>query len=179
MNNKDSSILADHSGHDQYTSCQAREHALNAAILRADIGENFEQYLDIFDAFYADDVEVSSEPSEPQEQPVRGKERVRSLLAGFLVPLHIMAEIGGLLVSVREAPIPADLGDETHSLWTLELVGVSGRTCTLSWRVARKWKGPYVIFEHHYDHQQNGGPLTSADLSWNELSPISSFRKLS
>ena len=38
----------------QYTSCHARERALNAAILRADIIKNFEQYFDIFDAFYAD-----------------------------------------------------------------------------------------------------------------------------
>lgn len=174
MNNKDSSAVADGSDHDQYTSCQARERALNAAILRADITKNFEQYLDIFDTFYADDVEVSSEP---QEQPVRGRERVRALLADFLVPIHTMAEIGGLLVSVRGAPIPGDLGDETHSLWTLELAGVSGRTCTLSWHVARKWKGPYVVSEHHYDHRQTGGPLTSADLSWNAVRPISSLQK--
>lgn len=174
MNNKDSSVVADRSDHDQYTSCQARERALNAAILGADITKNFEQYLDIFDVFYADDVEVSSEN---HERPIQGKAEVRSLLADFLVPLHLMAEIGGLLVSLRESGIPGDAAGETHSLWTLELVGVSGRTCTLSWRVARKWKGPYVASEHHYEHQQKGGPLTSADLSWNGLSPIFSFRK--
>jgi hypothetical protein len=90
-----------------------------------------------------------------------------------------MAEIGGLLVSVRQSSIPGDAAEETHSFWTIQLVGVSGRTCTLRWRVARKWKGPYIASEHHYDHQQTGGPLTSADLSWNGLSPISTFRRLS
>ena len=113
MNDKDRSVAADRSDHDQYTTSQAREHALNAAILRADITKNFEQYLDVFDTFYAKDVEVSSEP---QEQPVRGREKVRTLPADFLIPLHMMAEIGGLLVSVRESPVPGHLSDETHSL---------------------------------------------------------------
>jgi hypothetical protein len=144
MNDKHSSVVADRPDHDQCTTCQARERALNAAILRADTTKNFEQYLDIFDTFYANEVEVSSEP---QEQPVRVRERVRALLADFLVPIHTMAEIGGLLISVQEAPIPGDLADETHSLWTLELAGVSGRTCSLSWHVARNdqllrlWRG--------------------------------------
>jgi hypothetical protein len=119
-------------------------------------------------------LEVSSEMQGPT---IRGKARVRSLLADFLVPLHVMAEVGGLLVSVRESPIASDVADETHSLWILELVGVSGRTCTLSWRVARKWKGPCVVSEHHCDHQQNGGPLTSADLSWNGLGPVPALRR--
>lgn len=174
MNTKQSLIVPDYLDLNQYTTCQIREQALNAAILRADISDNFEQYFDIFDAFYADDLDVSSES---QEHPVRGKARVRSVLANFLIPLHVMAEIGGLLVSVRQTPIPSEVADETHSLWRLEIVGVSGRTCTLSWHVARRWKGRYVVSEHHYDHQQTGGPLTSADLSSNELIPISSFRK--
>lgn len=174
MHKEHDSVLAANLDCDQYTRCQAREQALNAAILRADISAGFEQYFEIFETFYAEDIEVSSEP---QEQPIQGKARVRSLVADFLIPLHIMAEIGGLLVSVRESPIPGDLSDETHSLWTLELVGVSGRTCTLSWRVARKWKGPYVVSEHHHDHQQTGAPLTSHDLSWNGLTEPTLLRK--
>ena len=173
MDNKQSMTVADYGGRDQYATCQAREKALNEAILEANISENFERYLELFDAFYADDLEVSSEMQGPT---IRGKARVRSLLADFLVPLHVMAEVGGLVVSVRESPIASDVADETHSLWILELVGVSGRTCTLSWRVARKWKGPCVVSEHHCDHQQNGGPLTSADLSWNGLGPVPALR---
>ncbi len=176
MTNKQNMTVTDDGDRDRYVTYQTREKALNDAILRADISENFERYLEIFDTFYADDVEVSSEP---QNQPFRGKARVRSVLADFLVPLHIMVEIGGLLVSVRESPIVGDVSDETHSLWAIELVGVSGRTCTLNWRVARKWNGPYVVSEHHYDHQQTGGPLTSADLNSNRLSAISPFRKAS
>ena len=153
---------------DLYASSQARERALNAAITQANISESFEEYLEIFDEFYADDVEVSAET---EEEPIRGKARVRSLIANFLVPLHIMAEIGGLLVSVRQTTIPGDAADETHSAWTLELVGVSGKSCTVSWRALRKWNASRVVYEYHYDHHQSGGPLTSNDLS---LYPVSS-----
>jgi len=163
------SIASTHNlDHDIYTSSQARERTLNAAIIQANISEGFEEYLEIFDEFYADDVEVSSET---EEEPIRGKARVRSLIAIFLVPLHIMAEIGGLSISIRQTPIPGDAADEKHSAWTLELVGVSGRSCTVSWRALRKWNASRIVYEYHYDHQQSGGPLTSNDLS---LYPASS-----
>ena len=147
---------------DRYTSLQRLERALNQAIVQAEISESYEEYLEIFDEFYADDIEVGSETG---EEPIRGKARVRSFIANFLVPLHVMAEIGGLLISIRQTAIPGDAADETHSAWTLELVGVSGRSCTVSWRALRKWNGSRVVYEYHYDHQQIGGPLTSNDLS--------------
>ena len=162
MNNGLSFLSTDTLDRDRYTTSQTRERILNAAIVQANISESFEEYLEIFDEFYADDVEVSSET---EEEPIRGKARVRSLIANFLVPLHIMAEIGGLLISIRQTAIPGDAADETHSAWTLELVGVSGRSCTVSWRALRKWNGSRVVYEYHYDHQQSGGPLTSNDLS--------------
>jgi hypothetical protein len=168
MTNEHSFVTANHFDRDPYTSSQARERALNAAIAQADISESYEEHLKIFDTFYADDVEVSSESG---EEPIRGKAKVRSLLFNFLFPLHVMAEIGGLLISIRQTAIPADTPDETHSSWTLELVGVSGQTCTVSWRVFRKWNGSHVVYEHHYDHQQSGEPLTFADLNFNATKP--------
>jgi hypothetical protein len=164
MANKFSSVPAKNLNRDSYASSQSRERALNAAIAEAEISQGYEQYLEIFDAFYADDVEVSSET---QEEPIRGKAAVRSLLTSFLFPLHVMAEVSGLLVSVRHATIPADAAVETHSAWTVDLVGVSGTTCTLSWRVFRKWRRSRVVYEHHYDQQQIGGPLTLNGLSFN------------
>jgi hypothetical protein len=155
---------------DLYTNAQTRERALNAAIIQAHISESFEEYLDIFDEFYADDVEVHSETA---EEPIRGKAKVRSLIATFLVPLHAMAEIGGLLLFIRQTAMSGDAADETHSAWTLELVGVSGKSCTVSWRALRKWNGPRVIYEYHYDHQQSSGPLNSDDLSF--YAPASGF----
>ena len=81
-----------------YKSSQAAELALNAAILRAEIARSYEEFLEIFDKFYADDVEVSSEDS---PETIRGKERVRPFLLNFLVPLHAMAEVAGLSMSVQ------------------------------------------------------------------------------
>jgi len=162
MNNELGLISTGRFDRDSYTSSQAEERTLNAAIIHANISEGFEEYLEIFDEFYADDIEVGSETG---EEPIRGKARVRSLIANFLVPLHIMAEICGLLISIRQTAIPGDAADETHSAWTLELVGISGKSCTVSWRALRKWNGSRVVYEYHYDHQQSGGPLTSNDLS--------------
>ena len=151
------------------TSSQVREQALNAAIVQANISESFEEYLGIFDAFYADDIEVSSET---HEKKIRGKARVHALLSDFLIPLHIMAEIGGLQVAIRQKAMPGDTAGETHSEWTLDLVGMSGRTCTVSWHALRKWNGSRVVYEHHYKQQRSGGPLTMADLSFDATKPV-------
>src|SRR5215472_8457426 len=53
---------------DSYSRSQAAEHMLNTAITQAKIGESFEEHLEIFDKFYADDVRVSSET---QHEPIR------------------------------------------------------------------------------------------------------------
>jgi hypothetical protein len=165
---KESFVPADPFDRDLYTSSQTREDALNAAIVQANISESFEEHLGIFEAFYDDDIEVSSDT---HEEVIRGKARVRALLCDFLIPLHIMAEIGGLQVSIRQIAMPGDGAGETHSAWTLDLVGVSGGTCTLSWRALRRWNGSRVVYEHHYDQQQIGGPLTLDDLSFNAATP--------
>ena len=107
-----------------YKSSQAAELTLNAAILRAEIARSYEEFLEIFDKFYADDVEVSSEDS---PETVRGKERVRPFLSNFLVPLHVMTEVGGLSISVQQTEVPRDTANETHSGWRIDFTGVSGR----------------------------------------------------
>src|SRR5579872_7056198 len=103
----------------------AREKVLNSAIIAADISSGWEEYLEICDAFYADAVEVSDGA---ERSAVFGRERIRALLLKFLVPLHVMAEIGGLSIQIRESPIHGDAAGETHSAWSLELIGVSGST---------------------------------------------------
>src|ERR1700730_9588201 len=149
---------------DANKSSQAAELTLNATILRAEIAGSYEEILEIFEKFYADDVEVRSGDS---RETIHGKERVRMFLFNFLIPLHVMAEIGVLLVSIRQTAIPGDVAVETHSAWTLELVGLSGTTCILKWRVLRKWHGSRIVYEYHYNHQQIDGPLTFNDLSFN------------
>ena len=122
-------VPAEHIDLDPFMSSQTRERTLNAAITKANISESFEELLEIFDVFYDDDIEVTSDTG---GEPVRGKARVCALLANFLVPLHVMAELNGLLVSIRQSAIPGDVAGETHSAWTLDLVGVSGRVCTVT-----------------------------------------------
>ena len=139
----------------------AREKVLNSAIIAADISSGWEAFLEIFDAFYADHVEVSDGT---ENGPVFGRERIRAILLRFLVPIHVMAEIGGLSVQIRESPILGDSADETHSAWSVDLIGVSGRTCQICWCTLRRWADSRVVYEHHYDHQQTGGPLTFDDL---------------
>jgi hypothetical protein len=169
MSIQSSSFLADHDN--LFASSHAGERALNTAIVTADISRGFEEYLEIFDRFYVEDIEVSSAASARQ---IRGKARVRSLLYDFLIPLHIMAEIGGLSISIRQATMPGDAAGETHSAWTLDLVGVSGSVCTLNWRTLRRWQDSLVVYEHHYDEQQSGGPLTEDDLRFSDAeNPIS------
>jgi hypothetical protein len=147
----------------------AREKVLNSAIIVADISSGWEEYFEIFDAFYADHVEVTEGT---ESGLVFGREQIRALLFKFLVPLHVMAEIGGLSIQIRESPIHGDTADETHSAWSVDLTGVSGRTCKLTWCTHRRWADSRVVYERHYDHQQTGGPLTGDDFRLS-LSPAS------
>ena len=79
----------------------AREQVLNSAIVAADIHRGWEEYLEILDAFYADEVEVTTDT---ETGPIRGRERIRAILFNFLAPLHVMVEIGGFAIDVRESP---------------------------------------------------------------------------
>ena len=176
MINEHHAVAAGRFDADSYRDAQISDQSLNAAILRAEIASSYEEFLDVFERFYADDVEVSAADS---RETLRGKEKARAFLFNFLVPLHVMAEIGGLLVSIRQTAIPGDVAAETHSAWTVEFVGVSGATCTLNWRVFRKWHGSRVVYEHHYDKEQIGGPLTFGDLNFNSANAATSARKLS
>jgi len=154
-----------HADRDMY----AREKVLNSAIISADIRSGWEEYLDILDAFYANHVEVTDGTG---SSAVFGKERARALLIPFLVPIHVMAEVGGLSVKIRKSQVHGDTAGETHSAWSVDLIGVSGRTCHISWFTLRRWADSRVVYERHYDHQQLGGPLTGDDLRLS-LSPAS------
>ena len=147
-----------------YKSSQAAELTLNTAILHAEIASSYEEFLEIFDKFYADDVEVSSEDS---PETIRGKERVRPFLLNFLVPLHVLAEVAGLSMLVQLAQVPRDSANETHSEWRIDFTGVGRGRCTLKWYAIRRWSASRVVYEHHYGHEQIGGPLTQEDLNFN------------
>ena len=146
-----------------YSSSQAAELTLNAAILSAEIANSYEQFLEIFDKYYADDVEVSRQDS---SETIHGKNRVRPLLLDFLVPLHVLAEVAGLSVSVHMIQVPRDDANQTHSEWRIDFTGIGGRRCTLKWYTIRRWAASRVVYEHHYGHEQIGDPLTQEDLNF-------------
>jgi len=150
------------SGGDAYKNSQPAELSLNAAIQRAEIATSYEEFLDIFQTFYADDVEVSREGL---RKMIRGKAKVCPFLLDLLAPLHVMAEVAGLSVSVQQTAVPGDAANETHSAWRIDFTGVGARRCTLKWYAIRRWNVSRVVYEHHYDLQQIGGPLTMDDLN--------------
>ena len=98
------------------------QHTLNTAFAQATDRRVLREVPGKLDDFYADDVEVTSED---QPETIRGKARVGSLLLNFLVPLHVMAEIGSLAVSIRHTAIP-EMPEKRiprgHSIWLGRLV---------------------------------------------------------
>jgi hypothetical protein len=99
---------------DAYKRSPAAELSLKAAIWRAEIARSYEEFLDICETFYADDGEVSREGL---PEMIHGKAKVRSFLSNVLVPLHVMAEVAGLSVSIQPTAFPGDAANETHSAW--------------------------------------------------------------
>ena len=85
---------------------------LNTAFVNADISNGYEEYLALFDHFYDENVEVASD-SNPD--PLVGKARVLPIIFNFLMPLHVMAEIGGLSLRLRYAPLFSDKREEEHA----------------------------------------------------------------
>ena len=137
---------------------------LNNALVNADISNGYEEYLALFDHFYDENVEVASD-SNPD--PLVGKARVLPIIFNFLMPLHVMAEIGGLSVRLRYTPLFSDKREEQHAEWSLDLVGrATGRAVMVSWSSARRWKDARVTYERHSDHQQFGEVLTMIDLDF-------------
>jgi hypothetical protein len=112
------------------------EGLLNAAILGANISEGYEEYLDIFDRFYEDEIEAGIDRC---GVAVTSKAALRDRIANFLVPLHVLVEIGGVKSSIHVEPIACDTRNETHSFWTLELTGITGHGTVLKWRACRRW----------------------------------------
>jgi hypothetical protein len=82
---------------EQFSNAAAAELDLNNALVNADISNGYEEYLALFDRFYDENVEVLSD-SNPAS--LVGKARVLPVIFNFLVPLHVMAEIGGLSVNI-------------------------------------------------------------------------------
>jgi hypothetical protein len=136
---------------------------LNNALVNADISNGYEEYVALFEHFYDENVEVASD-SNPA--PLIGQARVLPVILRFLMPLHMVAEVGGLVVRLRYTPLFSDKREEQHADWSLDLVGATGRSVMVSWSSARRWKDARVIYERHSDHRQFGEALTMIDLDF-------------
>jgi hypothetical protein len=158
---------------EQSSKAAAAELDLNNALVNADISNGYEEYLALFDRFYDENVEVASDSS---HAPLVGKARVLPIIVKFLMPLHVMAEIGGLAVRLRYTPLFSDRPEEQHAEWSLDLVGAAGRGVRVSWSSARRWKDTRVIYECHTDHRQIGEALTMIDLDFGHGSPRAESR---
>ena len=90
------------------------DYELNNALERADISQSFEVYLDILERFYADDIELFVD--EPHRQII-GKGAVRAFLLSFLVPIHVIAEVGrSLSLGSAQVDCKRDSRYDCHSL---------------------------------------------------------------
>ena len=85
---------------EHFSKAAEAELKLNNALVNANISDGYEQYLALFDHFYDENVEVVG-ASNPD--PLVGKSRVLPVISNFLMPLHVMAEIGGLSVGLRHS----------------------------------------------------------------------------
>jgi hypothetical protein len=141
----------------------ALDHELNEAVVNANIANSYEEFLSIFDRFYSEQVEVVSEE---YAAGLMGKSRVRHVLFSILAPLHVMAEIGGLSITLQYSTILSDMHGEQYSEWSLDMLGTLGRPVTVRWSSVRRWKDSRVVYERHYQHRQIGEPLTSIDLNF-------------
>lgn len=127
-----------------------QDRLLNAAITGANLKESIESYLDIVDAFYSEDVEVIlGEDTEA----VRGRGNLRARLYEFLAPIHVMAEVAGLAMSIQSTAIPSADGAITNSRWEATFRAASGTIRRFSWSVQRRWRDGRVNYERHYDHE--------------------------
>jgi hypothetical protein len=147
---------------EHFSKAAEAELNLNNALVNANISDGYEQYLALFDRFCDESIEAASAGN---PDPLVGKSRVVPIVWGFLMPLHVMAEIGGLAVRLRYTPLFRDMREELYAEWFLRLVGATGRSVMVSWSSARRWKAAHVIYERHSDHQQFGEALTMVDLN--------------
>ena len=88
------------------------------------------------------------------------------VIFNFLVPLHVMAEIGGLSVRLRCTPLFSDKREEQHAEWSLDLVGATGRAVMVSGCLPGDGKTRASYTARHSYYQQFGEALTLIDLDF-------------
>jgi hypothetical protein len=146
---------------DDYEAPAIQDKALNKAILSNDISFDFLPFIDLCHRHYADEVDLSF-----VEGPRRtvAKDTLQGMLMDFLFPVHLIAEMGGVEVTVKAQHITSDTPDQQHSSWSVELSAKNGTRRIMSWKTMRIWVAGKVVAEHLYDQSHEGPAIQYSDL---------------
>ncbi len=82
----------------------------------------------------------------------------------FLFPIHLIAEMGGVEVTVEAQHITSDTPDEQRTSWSAELLAKNGTRHVVSWKTMRIWVAGKVVAEHLYDQSHEGPAIQYTDL---------------
>ena len=146
---------------DDYLAPHVQDKSLNEAILSNDISFDFLPFIELCNRHYADEVDLSF-----GEGPRRtvAKDTLQGMLMDFLFPIHLIAEMGGVQVTVEAQHITSDTPDEQHSSWSAELLAKNGARHVMSWKTMRIWIADKVVAEHLYDQSHEGRAIEYSDL---------------
>jgi hypothetical protein len=146
---------------DDYEIPCRQDKALNEAILSNDISFDFLPFIGLCHRYYADEVDLSF-----GEAPRRtvAKDTLQRMLMDFLFPIHLIAEMGGMEVTVEAQHITSDKPDQQHTSWSVELLAKNGTRHVMSWKTMRIWVAGKVIAEHLYDQSDKGPAIQYSDL---------------
>jgi hypothetical protein len=86
------------------------------------------------------------------------------MLMDYLLAIHLIAEMGGVQVSVDACHIPSDSSDEQRSSWFVELLAKNGTRHAISWKTIRTWIAGKVVAEQLYDQSHEGPVIQYSDL---------------
>lgn len=109
---------------------------LNDAILNCDISSDFLPFIELCHRYYADEIDWSVDES-PRRTIAR--DELQGMLMEFLLPIHLVAEMGGVQVNVEACEIASDTPDQQHSSWSVEFLAKSGTRHAISWKTMRTW----------------------------------------
>lgn len=146
---------------DAYEAPDIQDKALNEAILSNDISFDFLPFIDLCHRHYADEVDLSF-----GEGPRRtvAKDTLQGMLMDFLFPIHLIAEMGGVEVTVETQHITSDTPDQQRTYWSVELLAKNGTRHVISWKTMRIWVAGKVVAEHLYDQSHEGPAIRYSDL---------------
>ena len=153
---------------DNYETPRSQDQELNDAILQNIISHDFLPYVEICRRYNADDVDLTVDK---EARRTIARETLEGMLMDYLLPIHLISEMGGVQVSVNANRIPSDSSDNQRSSWFVELLAKNGARHTVSWKTARTWIAGKVVAEQLYDQSHEGRTIQYSDLELRHFGP--------